>query len=208
MSFAYDQFGNLVSVGADEIDDLFSGYDVSGGVAVGYSNAEMIGFDEFGAPVRRPMPTRGRPRVPAALVKDARVMEMAREVDPNAVFVQNQVDTRRRYIDLGIPSTVIPANSSALITVRTQRVFRVEEVIVPDGIASALVLIAASVGQNSQLAGGAPVPMDVFSSKSFRPKGVLWDTANPGIDIQLNIGNTTGAPVTFIGDLRGTATVR
>lgn len=206
MPFAYDQFGRLISVGGpdDEIDDLFSGYEVGGYPSVGYSNAEMIGA----VPGRMPMATRGRPHVPGALIRDARVMDMARQVDPNAVFVQDQVDTRRRYIDLGVPSTVIPANSSALITIRTQRVFRVEELIVPDTIAGSLVLIAASVGQNSQMAGGSPVPMAVYSEKSYRPKGLLWDTANPGIDIQLNIGNTTANPVTFIADLRGTATVR
>lgn len=188
--------------------DPISGEFVSVGAypAFGYSGAEMIGADVdddladlFSGPPPRMM------RRPMNLPQQ---MADARDVDPHAVLVRSQQDRRRRILDLGIPETVIAANQTALIEIRPQRVFRTEKLAFPNGIASSLTLVSASVGQNSQLAGGGPVPLETFANNAFNTRERLWDTASPGINVQLNIRNDTGAPVTARGTLIGTATVR
>ena len=185
--------------------DPISGEFVSFGddyAAIGYENAEIIGddiSDLFGAAPRAARPQRAQV---------AQRMAVDRNIDPNAVLVRSQVDTRRRYLDLGIPETSVPAGATALIEIRPQRVIRIEEIIIPEAIADDFVFLSALVGQNSQFAGGAPVPCSTFSTASLRALKRLWDTANPGITIQLTVRNTSAGPLTFRGSLAGTTTVR
>jgi len=183
--------------------DPISGEFVSFGdnVAIGYENAEIIGDavdDIFGAPQRR--------GVPAGL---AQRMGADRNVDPNAVLVRSQVDTRRRYLDLGIPETNIAAGAEVLIEIRPQRVIRIEELLIPDALADLVSVTAAFVGQNSQMAGGSPVPGAAYSTKAAGLQSkLLWDTANPGITVQLRVKNNDTDAQVLRGTLRGTTTVR
>lgn len=183
--------------------DPISGEFVSFGdsVAIGYENAEIIGDavdDIFGAPQRR--------GVPAGL---AQRMAADRNIDPNAVVVRSQVDTRRRYLDLGIPVTPIGIGAEVLIEIRPQRVIRIEEFLIPDELADKVSVTAAFVGQNSQMAGGSPVPGAAYSTKAAGLQSkLLWDTANPGITVQVRIKNNDPAAINFEGTFRGTTTVR
>jgi hypothetical protein len=181
--------------------DPISGEFVSFGdnVAVGYENAEIVGDavdDIFGARIRNASGLAAR-------------MGADRNIDPNAVLVRSQVDTRRRYLDLGIPETAIAAGAEVLIEIRPQRVIRCEELLLPDTEASKFLITAAFVGQNSQFAGGSPIPGEAYSTKAAGLQSrLLWDTANPGITIQLRVKNIDAQSATFRGTLRGTTTVR
>lgn len=173
---------DFVSIG-DELDDLFSGED------------EIIG-------------AAAKKKVKSAVAAIARKMAQVREVDPNAVLVRQQQDTRRRYLDLGVPVTSITTLATEIIEIKPQRVFRAEDFIIPDEVATECEMVSATVGQNSQLVGGSPVPLASYSHLCYRPRGILWDTANPGILIQLGIRNFSAATVVFRATLRGTSTVR
>lgn len=145
---------------------------------------------------------------PAAINKLEAQMGRLRNVDPNAVLVRSEIAKRRRVLDLGMPVVSVAGGATSTITIQTQRTFRTERVYIPDGIAEDFVVTQAFVGQNSQFAGAAPVAAAGWSNKTFDPKGVLWDTANPGIFISLTVQNTSAAAVTWSGSLRGTSTVR
>jgi len=173
----------------DDFDDLLG--DDGEYAALGYVEDELIGHDGGGR-----------------LARVARQMGEAREIDPHAVLERQVRQKRRRFLDLGIPQTTIAAGATEVIEIKPQRTFRTQDMIIPDAIATGLRLRAVSVGQNSQLAGGSPVPLEAYSNLCYRPRMVLWDTAQPGVLIQLSIENTTGAPVDLVGTLRGTATVR
>lgn len=138
----------------------------------------------------------------------ARRMKAIRSVDPKAVIVKSQQARRRRVLDLGLPVTTIAAGATQVIEVKPQRVFRAEDLTIPDAVAQACELVSAQVGQNSQLAGGSPVALDAYSNLCAHRSGFLWDTANPGILIQLQVRNYSAGSVDFRGSLKGTSTVR
>lgn len=183
----------------DEFDDL-----LGDGGAIGYEEDEIIGDeweDALGATRRR----RGGGNKLARL---SRKMAELREIDPDAVLVKRETQSRRRFLDLGLPVTTIGAGATEVIEIKPQRTFRAQDFLIPDSIAAGLRLRAVSVGQNSQFAGGSPVPLETYSTLCYRPRMILWDTAQPGVLIQLSIQNTTAGDVEVTGTLRGTATVR
>jgi hypothetical protein len=143
--------------------------------------------------------------VAAVMKKIAR----AKAIDPHAAVLSDIKQTRRRVLQLGItPVLAVAAGATAQVTARTARVFRTEDIVLPDDTATGFELISAFVGQDSQLAGGAPVALDGFSYLSAHRSGVHWDTAYPGIDIVLNVRNHTAGPLDFRGEFKGTAAVR
>lgn len=135
-------------------------------------------------------------------------MRRIRAVDPRAVAVMQAEQARRRYLSIGMPTAAVAAGGIYEVEIKPQRRFRAEDLFFPDDVADACELISAQVGQNSMLAGGAPVPLAGFGKTCAHRSGILWDTANPGIIISLQIRNFSAASVTVRGELRGTSTVR
>lgn len=135
-------------------------------------------------------------------------MGRLRNIDPQALLIRREVARRRRILDLGIPVTSVTTGATPTLRIQTQRTFRTERVYVDDSVAEFFNVSQAFVGQNSQFAGADPVSAAGWSNKTFDPKGVLWDTANPGLFITLTITNTDANTHVFKGSFRGTSTVR
>jgi hypothetical protein len=144
-----------------------------------------------------------------ALQKLLAKVRKARQVDPKAVVVGDVEQNRRRVMSLGLtPAVAVAAGARVQIIARTARLFRPEDIILPDATALAFELESAFVGQDSQLAGGAPVALAGYSYLSAHRKLLHWDTAYPGIDVTLNVRNFSAAPADFRGELVGTTAVR
>jgi hypothetical protein len=163
------------------------------GSDIGFIDSQLIG-------------AAGHPHVTAG---EEAMMRGLRNIDPNAVMIRQEIQRRRRYLDLGSGSVSIPANGNVVVNIQTQRTFRTERMFIPDAVATNFLITQIFVGQNSQFAGGNGVNGSVYSERCFDVKGVLWDTANPGIFIALSVTNLDGAAAhAFSADLRGTSTVR
>jgi len=180
-----------MAVGAEMAIGNIEEWDAYSGDGIAWEDTSLIGADNpgFSAAVERQVSN-------------------ARNVDSQAVMIRREIAKRRRYLDLGMTPTLVGIGATATITIQTQRVFRTERVYIPDAVAGFFSVTQAFVGQNSQFAGSAPVSAVGWSNQTFDPKGVLWDTASPGLFITLTVQNLDVAARTFSGSMRGTSTVR
>lgn len=102
---------------------------------------------------------------------------------------------------IGIGSTNIAANSSAVITVTPQLPFRLERFITPS---TGLQVTDIKVGTNSQFVGSGSIPIEVFATNSVGVS-LRGDTAVPGVDISLGLANPSGAVLPATGAYIGYA---
>jgi hypothetical protein len=110
--------------------------------------------------------------------------------------------TARRQTLPITPQTIAPG-ATIDIAVRPQRPFRVERLVlvVP---AATFTLLDLRVGATPQFVAAGGIPAECFAPTAF---GVSFrgDSAVPGVDVTLQIQNTTGAPAVIGGMIQGEA---
>jgi hypothetical protein len=167
-------------------------------------------FGEIGAAVPRNVVARAQAILRAAQLSNAKAraarMERARAVDPNAVAVRTRRLDRRRRFPCGFDAKTVAASATDTAFSAPQFLFRPERIVVPSDIAFDLRVLDVKVGQTSQLVSGAPLPAAIFSEVAI-DTNVSFRTAEIGNQIQLQLQNTTAAPVGFSAALIGTVAV-
>jgi hypothetical protein len=91
---------------------------------------------------------------------------------------------------LGFGSTLVPAKSSANISVQPQVVFRPERLVIPASIAEDFLITDIKVGKNSQLVSTGAIPASAFTNHS-EPSRMKMDTAQIAMFVTVSVTNTS-----------------
>jgi len=162
--------GELELLGAEGM------YDVMGDV-------EMIGDDY--ASLLEAMGDEGAAKASRRAM--ARGMAVAREIDPEAMAVKQQVYRNLAFQVAGFPATVFPiATPTQTISLQVVRPFKPSDFFVSSTQAAFFQLDSATINGNNQLMGNGPAPLDMFSTGSFRSK-FRWQTVNTSSPLVLGI---------------------
>lgn len=117
----------------------------------------------------------------------ARGMAVAREIDPSAMAVKQQVYRNLAYQVAGFPATTFPiATPTQTISLQVVRPFKPQDFFVSSTQAFAFQLDSATINGNNQLMGNGPAPLDMFSTAGFRSK-FRWQTVNTSSPLVLGI---------------------
>lgn len=130
---------------------------------------------------------------------------------PKAALVKRAGADRLRRQSAGIPvSAAIPVGDTYRVELKPQRKFRIDDLYFPDTVAQSFELTAATVEQVSQIVAGGAVPLAGFSHLATRGSrhNLIWDTAEPGVLIELAFTNIGAAPMAFRGEARGLSVSR
>jgi hypothetical protein len=104
----------------------------------------------------------------------------------------------RRY-PLGLGTTALAANASAIITVNPQLPYKLERLLTPSVSGT---VDNIQVGIVSQFVNAGAIPWEVFAPTTIGT-ALKGDTAIPGVAIQITVTDTLGAANTFAGALMG-----
>lgn len=123
-------------------------------------------------------------------------------------LVTSTPDVARRQV-APIPSQQIAAGATVTLTFRPQRPLRIERLVL-DGFVNnqtglgGIFVSEINVGAEPQFVNSGDAPISVFSPFSFGT-ALQGNTAVPGIDVSIQIRNTTGQPATIGGAVIGTS---
>jgi len=146
-------------------------------------DVEMIGDDY--ASLLEAMGDEGGARNARAAM--ARGMAQAREIDPDAVAVKQQVYRNLAYQIAGWPATTFPiATPTQTISLQVVRPFKPQNMFVDSTQAFAFQLDSATINGNNQLMGNGPAPMAMFSTGAFRSQ-FRWQTVNTSSPLVLGV---------------------
>lgn len=120
---------------------------------------------------------------------------------PQRAKVKRVAPQRLQRLALGIGVTSVGANASSVVTVTPQVPFKLERFI---SQSTTLQISDIKVGTNSQFVGAGSIPIEIFGRDAIGV-GLKGDTAVPGVDIALYVGNSTGAAVSLSGAYLGLA---
>lgn len=120
---------------------------------------------------------------------------------PQRAKVRNVKATKLQRLALGIGSTSVAATSSSIVTVTPQVPFKLERFI---SQSVSLSVADIKVGTNSQFVGAGSIPIEIFARDAIGV-GLKGDTAVPGVDIALYVGNATAGALTLTGAYLGLA---
>jgi hypothetical protein len=117
----------------------------------------------------------------------ARQMAAARQIDPKAVLVRQQL-MRRMGVQGAGSSTVLVTLAAPVqqVSLAVSRPFKPTEIIIPSNIAPFFQINSIQVNGVNQLASNGPVPCQTLSEASFRPKMKI-DTVNPSFPLTLEV---------------------
>jgi len=184
-TFGYD--GEDI-MGEDELDSLFEGDTV-------------IGADDLIGAVKVAAKKHGVRNVLAALGNV-----------PKAALVKRAGADRLRRQSAGIPASAaaVPVGDTYRVELKPQRKFRIDDLYIPDPVAQSFEMTAATVEQVSQIVAGGAVPLAGFSHLATRGSrhNLIWDTAEPGVLIELAFVNIGTAAMIFRGEARGLSVSR
>lgn len=172
----------------EDDDDLLDALEVD---VSGLGNTEIVGVGAR----RRPRLRKRRRRSRRSAIR--KILNRA-----GAVIEKNPLTRRRRYL-LGFSPTVVAASGSVIIPAAPQNLFRAERLVIPSDIAFDLGIQNIVVGTQNQFAQAVEVPAAVFSEVAIDTH-VVFDTAEVGNQIALDVRNKTGASVEFTAAMLGT----
>lgn len=198
----YDE--EIVPVGYDDEDDD-TGYDE---YVDDIGEEDLIGEDligdevddlldaltegEVGARRRR---YRGRYRR-----RPRRRYQMRRRSRPRRKLMLKKVrPSQARTYPLGLGTTALAANATAVITVNPQLPFKLMKLATPS---TNVQVDNIQIGTVSQFVAAGGIPAEVFAPNSVGV-GLKGDTAVPGVQIQITVTDTSGAANTFTGAFFG-----
>jgi hypothetical protein len=195
----------IVPVGYDDYDDLGYddddlGYDDMVGDEVDQLLAELsgeydddLGYDDLGyddmVGARRRRRRRRRPRRRARRPARPRMSQSMRRLRPSQA---------RRY-PLGLGTTALLANATAVITVNPQLPFKLLRLSTPS---TNITVDNIQIGTVSQFVAAGGIPSEVFAPNSIGID-LKGDTAVPGVQIQITVTDVSGAANTFRGAFFG-----
>lgn len=191
----YDDYDEYV-VGADDYDEIV-GDEVDELLAElsGEDDYEdIIGYDEMVGRRRR---RRRRPRFRARRPRRRLVRRRSR---PRMSQVMRKIrpSQARRY-PLGLGTTVLAANATAVITVNPQLPFKLMRLSTPS---TNVTVDNIQIGTVSQFVAAGGIPAEVFAPNAIAVD-LKGDTAVPGVQIQITVTDTSGAANTFTGAFFG-----
>jgi len=122
----------------------------------------------------------------------------------NPVLRERGMSKAREYV-LGFDSVAtVAAAATAIITNRPQVVFRPDRIVVPASISPSFLINDFKVGKNSQFAAASAVPAEIFSQNAFGVR-LKMDTANPAVDVVINVTNISAGALRFLAAVIGPA---
>lgn len=133
-------------------------------------------------------------------------MKKLRDIDPDAIALQNRQPNRRRYWHAPFPATVVNSTTTATLQMQPQELFRTERMFVPSQVAPDFNITQLFVGQKNQLLVAGEINGSVFSEVAIR-SFLNLDTANVGNTVSLSLRNDGLTNVAPRPDLLGTAAV-
>lgn len=133
-------------------------------------------------------------------------MARLRNIDPNAIAVQQREPSRRRYWHAPFPATVINTTVTTTLQMAPQELFRTERMFLPSNVANDFNVTQLFVGQKNQLLVAGEINGSVFSEVAIR-SFLNLDTANIGNTVSLSLRNDGLTNVVPRPDLLGTAAV-
>jgi hypothetical protein len=129
-----------------------------------------------------------------------------RGFNPTTYLVEpSQADAARRLI-LSFALDGIVAGANATITQQPQTVFRPERLIIPASIAPNFDIVDIIIGNRRQSAATNAANGSVYSEVAIGT-GLLLDTAQPGVQVQLVITNTSAVTRNFRATFLGASVV-
>lgn len=179
------------------------------------SGEEIIGIDEIigdmgaiGAELDDILETIEGGEAPARskLARLSAKMGKLRNIDPNAIAVQNRSPNRRRYWHAPFPATVINTGVTTTLQMAPQELFRTERAFLNSALAGDFNVTQLFVGQKNQLLVAGEINGSVFSEVAVR-SFLNLDTANIGNTVSLQLRNDGLTNVAPRPDLLGTAAV-
>lgn len=173
-----DDLGYDDDMVGDEVDELL---------------AELSGYDDAMVGARRRR--RRRRRRPM-------FMRRRRRRRPRPRYTQRMRKIRpsqaRRY-PLGLGTTALAANATAVITVNPQLPFKLMRLSTPS---TNVTVDNIQIGTVSQFVAAGGIPAEVFAPNAIGVD-LKGDTAIPGVQIQITVTDTSGAANTFRGAFFG-----
>ena len=152
------------------------------------------GDDTLGAVRKRKANARKR-----AMARDL----LRRRVNAGALLRSVPPRNAREYA-LGLGSTSVAGNSSAIINVQPQVIFRPERLVVPSNLAVDFLITDIKVGKNSQLVSTGALPAVMFTENAFGVR-LKMDTAQISMFVTVSVTNQNPAARNFQGGLVGPA---
>lgn len=110
-----------------------------------------------------------------------------------------QRQTQMRRYPLGLGSTALAANATAVITVNPQLPFKLLRLSTPS---TNVTVDNIQIGTVSQFVAAGGIPSEVFAPNAIAVD-LKGDTAVPGVQIQITVTDTSGAANTFTGAFFG-----
>lgn len=115
--------------------------------------------------------------------------------------------TRERGLIMGFGSATVALNASATFSANPQVPFRPSSLIISATAIAGLTVDDIKVGKNSQLVTSGAVPAAAFGADTTF-KAMKFDTAGPGIDVSVDVTDTSGAANTVAMAMFGVAAER
>lgn len=117
----------------------------------------------------------------------AQQMAAARQIDPKAVLVRQQLMRRMGIQGAGTTSTLVTLLTPVQqVQLAVSRPFKPTEIIIPSSIAPFFQINSIQVNGVNQLASNGPVPCQTLSEAALRPKMKI-DTVNPSFPLTLEV---------------------
>lgn len=113
--------------------------------------------------------------------------------------LKKQRASQARTYPLGLGTTALVANATAVITVNPQLPFKLMRLSTPS---TNVQVDNIQIGTVSQFVAAGGIPAEVFAPNSVGV-GLKGDTAVPGVQIQITVTDTSGAANTFTGAFFG-----
>jgi hypothetical protein len=127
---------------------------------------------------------------------------------PSAMNYQNGPQlVQPRVYPLSL-KVVVPAGATLTATARAQAAFKAQRFVVPSSIAPFFVINQIKIGARLQTVDGSDTgtPAEVYSEVA-QNNLVDFDTIQPGIDVNVQVTNTSANQLTFFGTLIGPALI-
>jgi hypothetical protein len=140
----------------------------------------------------------------AARMQAAKRQALAKNFHPNVVGVASRRADRRREFPLGFDSvSLVLPGVVVSIPAQPQVIFRGERLVIPSNIAASFLIVNIVVGKDSQQVAPSSIPAVAFSEVGVGVRLQL-DTAQPGVQITLQVQNISLVPTRFMAALIGT----
>jgi len=202
------EFGDEMYSGDDYAGDDYAGDDYAGDDYAGddyagddYAGEQLVGAEEIGALRRRRRMFRRRPmrRRPSPKSQAIRAHKLR-----SANLVVQRPYSKGRVQSIGFQSLQVPPHQSVDIPNKPQVLFRGTRLIVGSAIAPFFTIDDIKVGRSSQFVATGSQPAEAFKETSTCDN-VSLDTCRPGMDIVLQVTNTSDTAQDFRAALFGDA---